>query len=38
MSDSYDMTEVGGVVYEVNCAMITENAINIGKQARLCES
>ena len=27
MSDSYDMKEVDGVVYEVDCAMITLGAV-----------
>lgn len=30
ISDSYDMKEVDGVVYEVDCAMITLGAINVG--------
>jgi hypothetical protein len=31
MSDSYDMKEVDGVVYEVDCAMITEGAVEVGE-------
>lgn len=31
MSDSYDMTEVDGVVYEVDCAMIVEGAVEVSK-------
>lgn len=31
MSDSFDMKEVDGVVYEVDCAMITEGAVQVGK-------
>jgi len=30
ISDSYDMKEVDGVVYEVDCAMITEGAVHVG--------
>ncbi|KAL5598802.1 hypothetical protein BROUX41_003864 [Berkeleyomyces rouxiae] len=35
ISDSYDLKEVGGVVYEADCAMITEGnvEINIGANA-----
>jgi hypothetical protein len=31
MSDSYDMNEIDGVVYEVDCAMITEGAVSVGE-------
>jgi hypothetical protein len=31
MSDSYDMTLVDGVVYEVDCAMITEGAVSVSE-------
>jgi hypothetical protein len=30
ISDSYDLKEVDGVVYEADCAMITEGAVNVG--------
>lgn len=30
MSDSFGLKEVDGVVYEVDCAMITEGAVNVG--------
>jgi Translationally controlled tumour protein len=30
MSDSYDMKEVEGVVYEVDCSMITLGAVDVG--------
>jgi hypothetical protein len=33
ISDSYDMKEVDGVVYEVDCAMITEGAVNVDTGA-----
>jgi hypothetical protein len=33
MSDSYDMKEVDGVVYEVNCAMITLGAVEVNTGA-----
>ncbi|KAH6850370.1 translationally-controlled tumor protein [Chaetomium sp. MPI-CAGE-AT-0009] len=29
ISDSYDLKEVDGVVYEVDCAMIEEGAVNV---------
>ncbi|KAK4241688.1 putative translationally-controlled tumor protein [Achaetomium macrosporum] len=29
ISDSYDLKEVDGVVYEADCAMITEGAVNV---------
>jgi len=29
ISDSYDLKEVGGVVYEADCAMITEGAVQV---------
>jgi hypothetical protein len=31
MSDSYDMKGVDGVVYEIDCAMITEGAVDVGE-------
>lgn len=31
MSDSYDIKEVDGVIYEVDCAMITEGAVEVSK-------
>jgi hypothetical protein len=34
MSDSFDMKEVDGVAYEVDCAMITEGAVQIGELRR----
>ncbi|KAH6624406.1 translationally-controlled tumor protein [Chaetomium sp. MPI-SDFR-AT-0129] len=33
ISDSYDLKEVDGVVYEVDCAMITENAVQVDTGA-----
>ncbi|KAK3356941.1 translationally-controlled tumor protein [Lasiosphaeria hispida] len=33
ISDSYDMTEVDGVAYEVDCAMITEGAVQVDTGA-----
>ncbi|KAM3070751.1 hypothetical protein ACMFMF_008199 [Clarireedia jacksonii] len=33
MSDSYDMKEVDGIVYEVDCAMITLGAIEVNTGA-----
>ena len=33
ISDSYDMKEVDGVVYEVDCAMITEDAVHVDTGA-----
>jgi hypothetical protein len=32
MADSYDMKEIDAVVYEVDCAMITESAVAVGEQ------
>ncbi|KAL2109834.1 hypothetical protein VUR80DRAFT_1918 [Thermomyces stellatus] len=29
LSDSYDLKEVGGVVYEADCAMINEGAVDV---------
>ncbi|KAJ9134476.1 Translationally-controlled tumor protein [Pleurostoma richardsiae] len=29
ISDSYDLKEVDGIVYEVDCAMITEGAVDV---------
>lgn len=31
ISDSYDLKEVGGVVYEADCAMITEGNVDVGQ-------
>ncbi|KEZ45394.1 hypothetical protein SAPIO_CDS1681 [Scedosporium apiospermum] len=33
LSDSYDLKEVGGIVYEADCAMITEEAVNVDTGA-----
>lgn len=33
ISDSYDLKEVGGVVYEADCAMITEGAVQVNTGA-----
>ncbi|KAF9872718.1 translationally-controlled tumor protein [Colletotrichum karsti] len=33
ISDSYDLKEVGGAVYEADCAMITEGAVNVDTGA-----
>ncbi|RCI10767.1 hypothetical protein L249_5343 [Ophiocordyceps polyrhachis-furcata BCC 54312] len=30
ISDSYNLKEVDGIVYEADCAMITEEAVNVG--------
>lgn len=30
ISDSYDLKEVDGIVYEADCAMITEGAVEVG--------
>lgn len=30
LSDSYDLKEVGGIVYEADCAMITEGGVEVG--------
>lgn len=30
ISDSFDPVEVDGVVYEVDCAMITEGAVQVS--------
>lgn len=30
ISDSYDLKEVDGIVYEADCAMITEGAVTVG--------
>lgn len=30
ISDSYDLKEIDGIVYEADCAMITEEAVNVG--------
>jgi hypothetical protein len=34
ISDSYDLKEVDGVVYEVDCQMITLGAVSIGEYPR----
>lgn len=31
ISDSYDLKEVDGIVYEADCAMIEEGAVTVGK-------
>lgn len=31
ISDSYDLKEVDGTVYEVDCAMITLGAVEVSK-------
>ncbi|KAL6800476.1 translationally controlled tumor-associated [Trichoderma camerunense] len=33
ISDSYDLKEVDGIVYEADCAMITEGAVNVDTGA-----
>ncbi|KAK3682664.1 Mss4-like protein [Podospora appendiculata] len=33
LSDSYDLTEVDGVAYEADCAMITEGAVQVDTGA-----
>jgi len=33
ISDSYDLKEVDGIVYECDCAMITEGAVNVDTGA-----
>ncbi|KAG6023244.1 hypothetical protein E4U19_003776 [Claviceps sp. Clav32 group G5] len=33
ISDSYDLTEVDGIVYEADCAMITEEAVQVNTGA-----
>ena len=39
ISDSYDLKEVDGVVYEVDCSMITLGAVEVSKLcARLYSS
>lgn len=30
ISDSFDLKEIDGIVYEADCAMITEEAVNVG--------
>lgn len=30
ISDSYNLKEVDGIVYEADCAMITEGAVDVG--------
>ena len=31
ISDSYDLKEVNNIVYEADCAMITEGAVEISQ-------
>ena len=31
MSDSFDMKEIDAIVYEVDCALITESAVAVGE-------
>ncbi|KAM4062205.1 hypothetical protein HRG_009053 [Hirsutella rhossiliensis] len=33
ISDSYDLTEIDGIVYEADCAMITEGAVQVNTGA-----
>ncbi|RDA92589.1 hypothetical protein CP533_0941 [Ophiocordyceps camponoti-saundersi (nom. inval.)] len=33
ISDSYDLKEIDGIVYEADCAMITEEAVNVDTGA-----
>ena len=30
ISDSYDLKDVGGIVFEADCAMITEEAVEVS--------
>lgn len=30
ISDSFDLNEVDGIVYEADCAMIEEGAVDVG--------
>ena len=30
ISDSFDLKEIDGIVYEADCAMITEGAVQVG--------
>ena len=34
ISDSYDLKEVDGIVYEADCAMITEGAVEVSELAQ----
>lgn len=36
ISDSYDLKEVDGIVYEADCAMIEEGGVTVGKLHRRC--
>jgi hypothetical protein len=38
ISDSYDLKEVDGVVYEVDCAMITLGAVEVSAYTPLLEA
>lgn len=33
ISDSYDLKLIDGIVYEADCAMITEEAVNVGSSS-----
>jgi hypothetical protein len=35
ISDSYDLKLIDGIVYEADCAMITEEAVNVGSSSPL---
>lgn len=30
ISDSYDLKDVNGIVFEVDCAMVTEGGVTVG--------
>ena len=34
ISDSYDLKEIDGIVYEADCAMITEGAVEVSMSAQ----
>lgn len=36
ISDSYDLKEIDGIVYEADCAMIEEGGVEVGTLCRLC--
>lgn len=36
ISDSYDLKEVDGIVYEADCAMIEEGGVTVGKLHTRC--
>jgi hypothetical protein len=35
ISDSYDLKEVDGIVYEADCAMIEEGGVTVGKTSHI---